>query len=278
MAGGGADDLGTLGFDQSTGRLGELTDPQIENRKAGLTGRLNPKTQEATPGVEAAKPRTHLGGKSSTANQRIGVSPAQTKIVLYQMEGTKGSPDFQPNGEESMRLVFEYAPEEFSEGIDVSWEFKGSHVRAMHPKYKNTAGRVISMTLFLNDWGEDPAHMVQNMTVEERIDWLRSRCYRPDQADPAYKISQLSGPKSPPVMGLVWNQLFLCVIKSVKVTRLKLDPTSLDAIRANVDLELVEWVPEDGARFSTRSDPNSVLRNQPMPRSGRPGFPKQSGS
>lgn len=46
--------------------------------------------------------------------------------------------------------------------------------------------------------------------------------------------------ESAPVLELIWREVFTCVLVDVTVTRLKLSPGTMDAIRANVQITLME--------------------------------------
>lgn len=162
------------------------------------------------------------------------VSPPQRRIRLYALTGTAKQPALNL-GE---FIEFEYAPEEFTDSKSAGYEEKGKKVCTLHPKFEKGGNRKISMTLFLNDWArsqnKNPRH--DEKSVEQKIEWLQ-RCLCPHKGS-------IAGSTSPPVLGLVWRELFKCVLTSISVKRIKLDPMGLGAIRANVDIELMEWVPE----------------------------------
>lgn len=168
--------------------------------------------------------------RSARFVNNLHATPAQRKMRLYELVGTVAQPRF---GE---LLTFDYAPEEFTDSKETEWKAEGVNVGVERPEFETSKGRTIAMTLFLNDWGEDPGHKVDPRTVEEKISWLRAR--------QVPVPGSLAGKGYPPVLAFVWREVFKCVLTRVDVTRLKLDPNTLSAIRANVDIELLEWVPK----------------------------------
>lgn len=158
------------------------------------------------------------------------IHPPQARMRLYELTGSMEAPGF------GSFLEFDYTPDEFSDTKASDWEEDGKKVCVTRPKFKGSHGRKIGFTLFLNDWGEEPGHKTSNMGCEQAIEWLRTKQCVSKQS--------IAGGESPPVLAFVWREVFKCVLVKADVTRVKLDPQTLDAIRANVDIELMEWAPK----------------------------------
>lgn len=187
-----------------------------------------------------------LPGLASLRGAQTGgatsIHPAQSKFRLYDLTGTAlvaALGEF---------IEFDYSPTEFSDSKQTSWKEDLTNVCIGQPQFETSKGRRIAMTVFLNDWGEDPTHYgtptaqdvgtaipMRRATVEEKIAWLQRRL--------CPMAGSIAGGNSPRVLALAWREIFKCVLTKVDVTRLKLHPRSMDAIRANVDIELLEWAP-----------------------------------
>jgi hypothetical protein len=151
---------------------------------------------------------------------------------LYELSGTAEQPQLS-----GAFITLDYAPEEWTDAKATDWKDEDKDVCVGALEFDTSHGRVLAMTLFFNDWGEDDAHRgAPKLRVEEKIAWLRLR--------QCPKDGSIAGDASPPVLALVWREFFKCVLTKVDVTRTKLHPLTLDAIRATVDIELKEFVGE----------------------------------
>jgi len=162
------------------------------------------------------------------------LSPSQVRMRLYEVFGTAAQPSINLDD----FVAMEYAPEEWMDEKASDYEDEGEDVAVTRPQFKTSKGRRISMTLFFNDWGRsvESNPSVDGKRVEQKIDWLHRHQVPHPQS--------IAGAKAPHVLAFVWKEVFMCVLTRVNVTRLKLHPRQLTAMRANVDIELVEWVPE----------------------------------
>jgi hypothetical protein len=157
----------------------------------------------------------------------MSLHPRQTKMRLQERDNAGSF------------LLVHYNPTEWTDNKEVEYEdVEVSGRGTQTAQFKMGKPREIQLALFLNEWGQN--HPTQ-MGVEEAIAWLRDK-----------QVPKAAGDNepAPPIMQLVWREVFACVITAVNVTRLMMRPASaagggrkeFDAIRANVDVTLREFV------------------------------------
>lgn len=190
------------------------------------------------------KPAATLAQSQSTApSPAQAMHPLLSKMVLAKRDSPGDS------------LEFMYVPTEISESRAAKWKLDAAQgVRIQQMEYEHTENRVISMDLFFNDWGETRQVPVpkwfekQGSTVSSKPGTMTERAIRwlMGCLDVAGG-SSLSGTlaKVPPVLHLVWNEVFVCVLTDLKVQRQKLAPLSLEAIRASISVQLTEVDPNN---------------------------------
>ncbi len=149
-------------------------------------------------------------------------------------------------------LLVHFNPTEWSDAKEVDYEeveVPGRKTETV--QFKMGKPREITMTLFLNEWGQN--HRIQK-SVEESIEWLRDKQV-PKGGSEGGLFGWGAVEPAPPILQLVWREVFTCVLTSVRVTRQKMRPATaaggsfggfprreFDAIRAEVEVTLKEFV------------------------------------
>lgn len=163
----------------------------------------------------------------------MSLHPRQTKMRLQERD------------KPASFLLVHFNPSEWTDNKEVEYEDVEVSGRATQTaQFTIGKPREIQLTLFVNEWGQN--HRLQ-MGVEETIAWLREK-----------QVPRATGDNdpAPPIMQLVWREVFTCVITAVNVTRQAMRPASaavgtgpggaprkeFDAIRASVEVSLREFI------------------------------------
>jgi len=170
----------------------------------------------------------------------VSLHPRQTKMRIQERDNPGAF------------LLVHFNPTEWSDAKEVDYEEVEVPGRGTETvQFKMGKPREISMTLFLNEWGQN--HRIQK-SVEESIEWLRDKQV-PKGGSEGGLFGWGAVEPAPPILQLVWREVFTCVLTSVHVTRQKMRPATaaggsfggfpkkeFDAIRAEVEVTFKEFV------------------------------------
>lgn len=140
----------------------------------------------------------------------------------------------------SNRLVFQYNPERIEDSRSPNWS-SITVPGISHPRHQfvNGGARVVSFRLsFL--YPDDDRN-----GIRKRIKWLQSLTYPQHDGNNLLQAS-------PPIMIFGFGNFYpslKCIVTNVKVTAFDLfDPTSLNPLRADIDIELEETLGGDPSK------------------------------
>jgi len=131
-------------------------------------------------------------------------------------------------------LIFHYNPTEIIDNKSVDYsdeEVDGVNVPSA--VYSKGSPRIMPMTLFFNQFGQGAKPI--DLSVEDSIAWLRASMEPTGQSTNPEEFET-----APPILELVWREVFTCVLTRCDVTRTIMNPSSMNAVRATVEIELRE--------------------------------------
>jgi hypothetical protein len=152
-------------------------------------------------------------------------------------------------GNEQDSLAFQYNPSEVTTTLSVKYDDNKVPGRpAVTPQYAHTSPRVVSFTLFLNEYYDHQGELVEGV-VENTISWLQSKCWPKMRYKNHVEVSDTREySEAPDVLMLLGpvQGVFECYLTDLTINRsIYADKWISDrhphaAIRAKVDITLRE--------------------------------------
>jgi hypothetical protein len=174
-------------------------------------------------------------------------SPLQARMKIVRMSGAGGSEVFTNDF-----VICHYNPEEFTEELSASYQnlkVSGTAVQRIQFEFGNP--RKWTMNLLFNEWGESAKDYPANRkSVDDSISALRTYALPLDgitkNSNWDARVNENPGAYAPPILGvLLTKEAIICHLTSMSVTRTKINPVTLETIRAMVQVEFTEYHPSE---------------------------------
>lgn len=130
--------------------------------------------------------------------------------------------------------VFHYTPPAFEDSESTDYQnMKAKYLERPAKQFSCGGDRTLKMSLLLNEFGRHENDEVPIGDVEKSISWLRTM---------KSPIVWDGSVRKPPILLFVWGSMspLTVVIKDMSVKRTMFDPQTKLAVRATVDLTLIE--------------------------------------